>query len=398
MPMITEEVALLGLIVALMVVPRVLQRWRLPAPLASFGLGLAAALAIGQETHDTTLALLATLGISSLFLFAGLEVDLADFVRGRWALLRHVAVRLLVIGASAGALMHLFELPWQAATLFALAIVTPSAGFILDTLAALHLDEEERYWIKMKAITGELLALVMLFVVLQSTSLVTLATSALALGAMVLALPVVMLALGRYVVPHARGSEFSMLMMIGVISAWLTYKLGVYYLVGAFLAGFIARLLRGHVPGLASDTNLHAIRMFASFFVPFYFFHKGMGIPAGALTTAALGLGLAMAVLILPLRVGVQWLQRRMISGESRAASLRVAAALSPTLIFTLVLAGILHERYGIPDLVYGGLLVYAAVATVLPSLLLARPVDFDLLPDLPGQADPEPVRQSAAT
>jgi hypothetical protein len=44
--------------------------------------------------------------------------------------------------------------------------------------------------------------------------------------------------------------------------------------VGAFLVGFIARLLKKRLPLLASDGNLHAIQMFASFFVPFYFFCK----------------------------------------------------------------------------------------------------------------------------
>ena len=56
-----------------------------------------------------------------------------------------------------------------------------------------------------------------------------------------------------------------------------------------------------------------------------------------------------------------------------------------------------LRERFGIPDSVYGGLLVYAALATVLPSLLLSRPVDFDLLPD-PPHHEPPTARPAATT
>ena len=258
--------------------------------------------------------------------------------------------------------------------------MTPSTGFILDTLQSLELTDNEQYWVRIKAITGELFALVVLFVVLQSDSMQTLAWSSAAILAMIVGLPLLFLFLGRSVIPYARGSEFSLLLMVGVVAAFATYKLGVYYLVGAFLAGFIARLLRKRMPGLASTQNLHAIQMFASFFVPFYFFYNGMKVPGGALSLEALKLGVLMTAVVVPLRLGLVWLQRRFIKGETAAGSLRVAAALTPTLIFTLVLATILRERYGISEALYGALLIYAGLTTLLPSLALSRPVDFDLL------------------
>lgn len=389
MPTITHEVAFLLLIFALMVVPRVVQRFRVPAPLSSFGLGLAAATLIGSFSQESTLALLATLGISSLFLFAGLEVEVADFKRGGWTLLRHLAFRAVVLGVLSWLAITYLAFSWQAAVLLGLAILTPSAGFILDTLPTLGISEEERFWVRMKAISGELFALVVLFIVLQSGSLARLGWSSAALLAMIVVLPLFFVGLGRWVIPHARGSEFSLLVMVGVIAAFLTYSLGVYYLVGAFLAGFIAKLLKERVPTLASEANLHAIRMFASFFVPFYFFYKGMGVPAGALTLNALAVGAALTVVALPVRVGLVWAQRRFIKGESALASLRVAAALTPTLIFTLVLATILRERFQISEAVYGGLLIYAGMSTMLPSLVMSRPVDFDMLPDQPPLRQP---------
>lgn len=396
MPSLPQEVVLLILIVCLLVLPRMLQRYRIPAPLASFGLGMLAALFLSDHGNDPTLALFATLGISSLFLFAGLEVELGDFRRGQWPLVRHVILRAATLSATAYGLVEWLQFPWQAAVLLGLAVLTPSAGFILDTLTALELDEDERYWIRMKAIAGELFALVVLFVVLQSSSATTLALSTVALGAMIVGLPLFLIGLGRYVVPYARGSEFSLLVMVGIVAAYLTYKLGVYYLVGAFLAGFIAKLLRERMPALASDQNLHAVRMFASFFVPFYFFHKGMGVPHGALSWQALGVGVAIALAVLPLRIGVLWLQRRLIAGESVKGSLKVAAALTPTLIFTLVIATILRERYGLPEYLYGALLVYAALATILPSLVMARPLEGDLLP-VESAATPPPAARDQA-
>ncbi len=196
--------------------------------------------------------------------------------------------------------------------------------------------------------------------------------------------------------------------MVGLIAAYITYQLGVYYLVGAFLAGFIARLLRQRMPLLASDENLRAIQMFASFFVPFYFFYMGMRVPSGALSWEALWLGLGLTVVVLPLRIGSIWLHRRMTGGETARGSLRVATALTPTLIFTLVLATILRERFQVSDALYGGLLIYAGISTLLPSLVLAKPVDFNVLvgplpesfqPKRPAAAaQPEPAVAPART
>ncbi|MDP1690807.1 MAG: cation:proton antiporter [Burkholderiaceae bacterium] len=382
MPAITNEVAFLLLIFGLMVIPRALQRFRIPAPLTSFGFGMIAATFLASFSQDATLALLAKLGISSLFLFAGLEIDLGAMRRGKWPLFGHLLVRALTLAAVGYGAMYFFGFAWQVAALLALAVLTPSTGFILDTLAGLGLTEEERYWVTIKAVGGELLALLVLFVVLQSSSAANLALSSAALLAMIFGLPLLFLLLGRVVAPHAPGSEFSLLVMVGLIAAYLTYQLGVYYLVGAFLAGFTARLLQRRLPKLASDENLHAIQMFASFFVPFYFFYMGMSVPTGALTWPALGLGLLLTAIALPMRMGSVWLQRRFIRHESATGSLRVATALVPTLIFTLVLATILRERFQISDTLYGALLVYAGMSTVVPSLVLAKAVDFDAMAD----------------
>lgn len=389
LPTLTSEVAYLLLIFGLVVIPRALQRFRIPAPLTSIVFGIIAAIFLRHFSHDVTLALLAALGISSLFLFAGLEIQVRDLRRSKWALLGHLVVRCLTVAGVVSIAMGYFALSWQTAVLLALALLTPSTGFILDTLSQLGLNEAERYWVSTKAVAGELLALLALFIVLQSGSAVELVWSSAVLLAIIIGLPLLFVLLGRVIVPHAPGSEFSLLIMMGLIAAYFTYQLGVYYLVGAFLAGFTARMLRDRMPGLASDENLHAVKLFASFFVPFYFFDNGLRVPSGALTWAALGLGLLLTAIVLPLRVGVIWLQRRFVAHESALSSLRVATALMPTLIFTLVLSTILHEQFGISDVLYGALLVYAALSTLLPSLLLLRPLEFDFR-DLPPSPTPD--------
>ena len=167
---LTSDLAYLGLIFALIVIPRALQRFRLPAPLSSLALGMAATLLLGPGYHDATLVLLATLGISSLFLFAGLEVDVDGLRRGRGPLLVHLAMRSLLLGAVTFGGMRQFGFAWNTSLLLALALLTPSTGFILESLARLGLDDDERYWVTIKAIGAEILALVVVFVVLQSDS------------------------------------------------------------------------------------------------------------------------------------------------------------------------------------------------------------------------------------
>ncbi len=397
MSSISNEAAYLLLIFGLLIVPRMLQRFRIPAPLTSVGFGIAAALLIPQFSQDTTLALLATLGISSLFLFAGLEIDIHAIRRGMKPLVGHLFVRSAILGTGTWIGMRYFGFTWQVSSLLALALLTSSTGFILDTLGRLGLNEDERFWVTIKAVGGELLALLILFVVLQSSSLVSFAWSAGALLALMAFLPVFFIMLGRVVLPYAPGSEFSLLVMVGLVAAYLTKGLGVYYLVGAFLAGFVARMLRERMPALASDDNLHAIGLFATFFVPFYFFHSGMNVPAGALRWDALMYGVLLAAALLPFRIGILWLQRRLIKGESAIGSLRVAVALTPTLIFTLVLATILRERFDISDTLFGALLVYAAISTALPSFVLSKPFNLDMA-DFHGPPAPEPPPASGPT
>ncbi len=377
-----NELIYLLLIFGLLVVPRALQQFRIPGPITCLALGIAAMLAWGEKTQDPVVTLLSTLGISSLFLFAGLEVELKTLRRGLGRLLTHLAIRLVALAGVGWLAWHFLGLGWQAASLVALALLTPSTGFILDTLAKLGLDEEERFWVTSKAIAGEMLALVMLFVVLLANDPARLGISSLAMAGLIVGLPLLFLALGRWVMPQAPGSEFSLLVMVGLVAAFVTYKLGVYYLVGAFIAGLAARLLYERMPKLASDDNIHALRLFATFFVPFYFFHAGTGISREALSWEALWLGLLLTVVVLPLRVGVIWLQRRMLFTESHRSAMRVSVALAPTLVFTLVLAEILHSRFAVSGALFGALILYTVLNTFLPSVLLNAAFDIDPMDD----------------
>ena len=81
------------------------------------------------------------------------------------------------------------------------------------------------------------------------------------------------------------------------------------------------------------------------FSFPFISFPKGSRCRVGALVLNARLYGAVFSVVVIPVRVGKNCLQARYFSHRSVQGRLRVAIALTPTLIFTLVIAGILHEE-----------------------------------------------------
>jgi Kef-type K+ transport system membrane component KefB len=367
----TRTLTYLAVVFGILVIPRALQRVRLPAPLTCFALGIVAAVFYAPLKGDRVFAVVATLGIASLFLSAGLEVDLEEIRKQLPRLSGHLGTRALFLVGAGWLVMCYLHLSWQPAVLLVLGLVTPSTGFILDTLTESGLEADEQNEVSISAIASEITALLVLFVVSQSTSITTLAISSLALILLIVLTPIFFLALGKYVVPYAQGSEFSLLMMVGIICAVISENLGVHVLVGAFVAGLVAGLLRERMTTLASDDNLLAVRLFSSFFIPFYFFHEGLEVPAGAFVLKSLLYGFALCAVLLPLRIAKNWLECRIVTKRNSRSSLRVAISLSPTLIFTLVIAGMLHTSFHIEDALYGGLLVYAAVSSVLPAFVL---------------------------
>jgi Kef-type K+ transport system membrane component KefB len=384
-----SEVAYVVLLFFLFVLPKALQRWRIPGAITSFGLGAGAGIGLGLFKNDLTVSLLAALGISALFLFAGLEANLLELRKEARVLAQHVLARLGALGLFTLAIEGAFGLSRRPAVLVALALLTPSTGFIIDSIDALGLSGRERFWVRSKAVATELVALGTLFVVLQSTTAARLAISGVVLAGLILVLPLLFWAFASWIVPHAPKSEFAFLLMIALVSAFATKKLGVYYLVGAFVTGMIAQRFRERLPAMTSERMLHAVEVFASVFVPFYFFSAGLHLQKDDFSWTALLVGAAFLATAVPFRLGLTLVHRRFALGEKFETGLRISISMLPTLVFTLVLAQILRERFAVPSFVFGGLVLYALVNTSLPALFLRMPPpEFDT-PDLPEMASP---------
>jgi Kef-type K+ transport system membrane component KefB len=205
---------------------------------------------------------------------------------------------------------------------------------------------------------------------MQTTSARQLGLALLAMAAIVVVIPLTFRFFAAVVSPYAPRSEFAFLLGVAIVTALITRELGVYYLLGAFLVGVAAQRFRAKMPALSSDRMITALEAFGSVFIPFYFFVAGTHIDTEQTTAWALAMGAALLAVFVPLRVGITTAHRSMALGEIRAASLRVATALIPTLVFTLVLAELLRDRFAVPDYVVGALIIYTIVNTTVPAFI----------------------------
>jgi Kef-type K+ transport system membrane component KefB len=369
-----EEVQYLLVVVGLFLVPGVLQRFRIPGPITCVALGLALGTGFGLFHNDTTLPMLGTLGIVTLFLFAGLDVDFSELRQGARVTAGYLVIYVALLGGTALVAARLFDLEWRPAVLFSLALFTPSASFIIDSLNRQGAPAELKFWVRTKAIGAELVSLTVLFVVVQSGTVQSLGVATATFIAMVLVLPYVFRGFVQVVLPFAPKSEFAFLVILALICAYVTRHLGVYYLVGAFVVGVTAVRLRQKLPALASERLLVGIELFASFFIPLYFFKVGLHLDKSLFTPMSLLLGLAFLVVLVPLRIAVASGYRRVVLKEPLKEATKFGIKLVPTLVFTVVISGILREQFALADHLYGALVFYALASTAVPSVLAGKP------------------------
>ena len=375
---VPEDITFVILLFALFVIPKALQRYRLASAVTSLLMG-AGATALGLFHNDPTLHLLSTFGIVALFLFAGLEIDGHELKRQASPLIVHGLVWSVLLAIGAAVTTFVFGFAVRPALLIALALLTPSTGFILSSLAGFGLLDQERFAVKTYAIASELLALMVLFFALQSTSALHLAVAVAAMLGVVTVIPLAFRLFARIVAPHAPRSEFAFLLMVAIVCAYATRRLGVYYLVGAFLVGIAAQRFRSELPAMSSEKMVDALESFGSVFIPFYFFHAGTQIVREQLTLRAILIGLALVIVLIPLRVAITTLQRRFVLKDSRAAARRIGVALIPTLVFTLVITDILNTEFGVEQYILGALVLYTVINTSMPAFALhSAPPEFE--------------------
>jgi Kef-type K+ transport system membrane component KefB len=371
------EFELIALVFGLFLLPRLIERWYIPSAITAFAFGILFSAFDMPILKDSTVHFLSVLGISALFLLAGVDVDFKEIKRVKKAILLHLCLRVVLILVTTLICSKWLGLSLSVAGLVAVGIVTPSAGFILDTLNSLPLSENQRFWVKTKAISAEILALTVMFFLMQSSSLKTLAFSTAILVIILLLLPSIFRFFAKFVTSHAKNSEFSLFIILAVVLGMVTKKLGLYYLLGAFVVGVAVKRFEDEFPQMHLERLILALKLFCSFFIPFYFFKAGGGVPIEVFNWSSVAVGGVLVAVVLPIRVGIIVLQRYIQFKETWQESFPIALALTPTLVFGLVVAGILKVSFGISDALYGGMLIYTISATIIPGLIL-RNAGFD--------------------
>ncbi|MGD9592661.1 MAG: cation:proton antiporter [Candidatus Berkiella sp.] len=357
------------LIFVLFIFPKFFTRFGVPQALISFVFGIFCSQSLNLFEHDPTVKILASLGIISLFLYAGLEIDFTELKKYKKILFGHIFFRLISCTIVAFTTAHVFEIEYRTAAILSLALLTPSAGFILDSLeGSKSLHQLDKFWIKIKAISGEIAALLAMLVLVNSSSIFDISIATLVLILMFVFIPRVFSYFSKVIAPYAPRSEFGFLLLMAIACGILTKKLGVYYLVGAFAVGVAGRIFEGKY--ISAQGLMKSVKLFSSFFVPFYFFQAGLSISREAFSVEALAYGLLFIVTVIPLRLSSVIIHRKASLKETLVESFPIATALIPNLVFGLVLADILLNVFVIPQKLYGALIVYTIATSFMPPLL----------------------------
>ncbi len=359
------------LIVILFIVPRILLRFGIPMALTAFALGVGLNIPFKILGDNEVIPLFSSLGIISLFLFAGLEVDIQDLKNNSKKLLNHLSFRLLIVFILSLVLGKSYDLNLYQAVIFSLAIATPSTGFILNSLDSSNIQENQKFWIKLKAISAEVVALGILLVFSQTGGPATVISSFLIIALMILILPYLLKKLATSLEKLAPNSEFGFILILAIVSAMITKKLGAYYIVGAFLVGIITGQYKRNSPSAQTEQILQTLRSFSAFFMPFYFFNAGVKMPEGIFSKESFIVALTLLTITLPIKIGSVLIQRRFSFSEDWKDSFSVAVSLIPTLIFGMVLADILRKKMGLSDTLYIGLIIYSLLTTIFSQLIL---------------------------
>ncbi|MFK8137790.1 MAG: cation:proton antiporter [Bdellovibrionales bacterium] len=357
------------LITALLILPKVLLRFGVPTGISSLALGTITALSLGWFAEGQVIPILSTLGITSLFLFAGLEVDFSELKEDSNVLIRHLLKAFVFILLSTMLIYFGFGFDMQTSIVLTLALTTPSTGFILNSINAYNFEATQKHWIKSKAISHEIIALIILFFAIKSDSLVNLGTSLLALIGLIVTLPIIFKYFLKVIAPFSPDSEATFMILIALLAGVATKAIGTYYLVGAFIAGVVAAQFRHFVSTENSEKMLYAVSFFASLFIPFYFYKGGLSLGSSELTWNGAIYGLLFFAIFVPLRYLSVILSIRWFLPECWDGRKEISISLMPTLIFGLVISTILKDRFGVSDDIVFGIVLYSILTSILPAI-----------------------------
>lgn len=349
--------------------PKLFIRFKVPTGITALLVGIVLSYIYPEIKNDQLFRFLSQIGITSLFLFAGLEVDVEELKNDKAYLGKYLLKFLVFLCIIAYGIQQVFQLNIQNALIFSLGIFTPSAGFILTSLHSNNLDQDQEYWVKSKAISKEVLSILLLFLALQGNDPKGMAISLAFFGFLFLILPPIFRLFFKFISPYAPNSEIPFLVALSLISGVISKELGAYYLVGAFAVGLIGSRFKRKIFDEGEEALFRSLSGFFNVFLPFYFFYAGLKLSVYGFSLNALVVGLCMLVIFVPLRMFIISNSFRTFLKNLQFETYKISLSLMPTLIFGLIIANILLERSEVQDKHVYGLITYTLLTSILPTI-----------------------------
>lgn len=356
-------------------VPKVVNsKTKIPDALTEVVIGIILGIAIPSYFFiDDMIKILATIGIVTLFVFSGMDVDTKFIVKNNKFFIEHILLHIIVICFVGFLIQYYLQLSFQIAFLISLALTTPSASFILSSIKTI--DKEDKQWIESKALAGEITGLILMVILLSLSDITKLFLSLVTLVLLITLLPLILELLYKKMFSKIIGSEFAFIFVVAMISAFITEFVGIHFLVGAFIAGFVSKRFISDIvkDGLYENFSEHhgqqliiGFGFFALVFAPFYFFSVGLNIKGSMFAIDILIVAILLCIVIVLLRIGVMSLHRIIRIKEKLSTAMYINALCIPTLVFTFVITEILVVQFQISNDIYSVLMLYGIFTTVI--------------------------------
>ncbi len=357
----------------LFLIPKLVKKLDVPEQITEIFLGLLLGqFFLGVISEQPIVEVMGTIGIITLFFVAGFEVNVRSIMRKKKTLLENGMLHVFLITAIAGIIL-LTGKNMTTSFMIGIALVTPSAGFILSAVRSLQLHSYVVEWIETKVISAEILSLLLLLVITnltQPTKLLIVITGFIVICFL---LPSIL----EFFFLHVLGktnmqADTFFIFVIAVSLAFATHIIGVHYIIGAFIVGLIIRWANESKHNKTSLNEERVLTTFSSFttiFVPFYFFSVGLMITRDMISWKNIFLAIALFGVVITIKIFSSFIHRRLTLRESFKASTMVALLTAPTLLFTFVTAEILYTAKSISESIYGILIIYGLLTAGIPLI-----------------------------
>lgn len=369
------------ILVVLFFIPKAIYAIRkIPYAITEVLLGTILALALPFFFYiDDALKVLSAIGIITIFISGGMEADLDFIIKKKATLFEILMIQTIIVVILALLFNVFFDITKQISILIALALATPSAGYVFSFLKSTSMSRKDKHNVQSIVVSLEILNILLLLIMLNLGNTWIIIIKLSVVIALVLLLPVILNFLYKNIFKKIIGIEFGLIFVIALLSAFATDYLGVHFIIGAFVAGivsikFLDRIKEERFINSKKHSNIiQGFTFFAAIFAPFYFFTTGLMLNREILNLKTGLIAISAVIIISFLRYTAFYIYSRHVLKEKRNSAIKSAIIHLPTLVFTFVIAEILRDKFNIEPVIFGALLIYGILTSIIPMFFMKK-------------------------